>query len=260
MYNLESIITDIESPVTEPDDRQALLRVLKARLAQRQQTQAQPELTRLTYKKRGDSGESGESALQPQPLSPESQVSPGAADSPQSEFDDSSDAPENAKNFAAALDKLDPALRDAASDFYEHLHYKSKFARLTSLQREAVVELLRHHTCEHVARILAEPPPIGMNLHTSKAGVIRFRDDYLRCALQDGKRQSQAAAEQQRLASEESFQTANASDESFCQTTQTQIRKRLFQAAHDPASDYHEIRWLIKSLELLQKQSTTASA
>jgi hypothetical protein len=44
--------------------------------------------------------------------------------------------------------------------------------------------------------------------------------------------------------SEESFKAANA--------TQSEIRKRLFHAVNDPTSDYHEIRWLIKSLEMLR--------
>jgi hypothetical protein len=248
MYNLD----DIESQVTDNETRQALLSVLKARLARLQDQQPESGLTKIPTKNSADSGESGESALQPQPLPPESEVSPGESDSPPTEPGERDDPPENARKFAAALDKLDPALRAAAADLYELLHYKSKFARLTSTQREAIVELLRHHTCEDVAKIIAEPPPIGMSLQTSKPGVIRFRDDYMRCAMQHGKRESEQAAEQRRLAFDESFKAANASDDSFRNVTQSEIRKRLFRAAHDPASDYHEIRWLIKSLEMLR--------
>jgi hypothetical protein len=272
MYNRESILAKIESEVTDINERHALLGRLKERLAKLQQEEAEAraqaqaqgegeaqaqgeaELARLTNKKSGDSGGSGESALQQQPLTSESQVNRSESDSLARDSGDSSDPPDNAKNFAAALDKLDPALRETASDLYEYLHYKSKFARLTSVQREAVVELLRHHTCEKVASILAEPPPIGMNLRTSKAGVVRFREDYMRCAMQNSKRPSQEAAAQQRLAIEESFKSANASDESFRQTTEAPLRKRLFEAVHDPASDYHEIRWLIKSLGMLRKE------
>lgn len=38
----------------------------------------------------------------------------------------------------------------------------------------------------------------------------------------------------------------------FRNVTQSEIRKRLFRVVNDPASDYHEIRWLIKSLEMLK--------
>ena len=254
MYNLG----DIESQVTGNETRQTLLSALKARMAKLDQIQTESHLTgpaTNTTKNSPDSGESGESALQPQSLPAETEVRPSETNSPATETGETGDhnhAPETAKKFAAALDKLDPTLRATAADFYELLHYKSKFARLTSAQREAVVELLRHHTCEQVAEIIAQPPPIGMNLRTSKAGVIRFREDYVRCAMQQSKRESQEAAERQRLACEESFKAANASNDSFRDLTQLEIRKRLFHAVNDPTSDYHEIRWLIKSLDMLK--------
>jgi hypothetical protein len=253
VYNLEAAIEKIESEITDDPSRHAFLKALKARLAERQRAEAQSGITRLTKEKSGDSGESGESALQPQSLPTGSEVGPGETDSLACDSGDSASVSDNARRFAAALDSLDPALRETASDLYDHLHYKSKFAQLTSVQREAIVQLLRHRTCEDVAKILAEPPPIGMNLRTSKAGVIRFREDFMHCAMQESKLKAHAAAEDQRLAADEAFQTVNASDDIFNQTTALQIRKRLFQAVQDPRADYHEIRWLIKSLEMLRE-------
>jgi hypothetical protein len=260
MYNLEATIEKIESQVTDDESRQALLRALKARLAELQQTDPGAGLTRLTNEIFGESGESGESALQPQALPSESEVSPGESAPLPSESGESTATSENAKAFAAALDKLDPALREAASDLYEHLHYKSKFARLTSIEREAIIQLLRYRTCGEIAAIIAQPPPIGLNLQTSKAGVIRFREDYLECIKQDRKLKALAEADAQRIANEEAFAKVNATDHTFRRTTVRQIRKRLFNAVQDPQADYHEIRWLIKSLEMLGDTQQTAGS
>lgn len=255
MYNLEATIQKLESEITDDPSRQAFLQALKARLAERIQSETAGlvGITRITTEKFADSGDSGESALQPQSLAAESHVRLDSAESAPTVPGDSTDVPENARNFAAALDKLEPGLREIASDLYEHLHFKSKFARLTSEQREAIVELLRHHTCERVAQVIAQPPPIGMSLRTSKAGVVRFREDYLRCAMHEAKQKSQAEAEARRLAEEEAFKKTNSSDAAFVQDTVQQIRKRLYQAAHNPDSDYHAIRWLIKSLHMLRE-------
>ena len=253
MFDLQATIEKIESQVTDDQSRQAFLVALKARLAERLRAEADSGLTRITKEKDADSGDSGESALEPQPFPAECEVIPSESAPPFSDSCDPVETPENARLFAAALDKLDPALRGVAADLYEHLHYKSKFARLTSAQRESVVQLLRHHRCEDVAEIIAQPPPIGISLRTSKAGVIRFREDYLRCAMEEQKRRSQQIAEQQRSACEQSFKAATASDNSFRDATKSQIRKRLFRAVHDPDSDYHEIRWLLKSLDMLNE-------
>jgi hypothetical protein len=262
MYNLESVIAKIESQVTGDDERLALVTALKARLTELRQ--AESELagestlttpTTLTKEKSAEPAERGERPLQPEAFPTERQVSADRARSlsteqfaPPSDPDEPND---NAKNFAAALDKLDPALRQVAADLYEELHYKSKFARLTSAEREAIVQLLRIHSCERVVEIIAQPRPLGMNLKTSRQGVGRFREDYIQAAIQEQKRRAAEADEERRLALEESFKKANASDDDFRKATEIQIRKRLFQVAHDPSSDFHEIRWLIRSLEML---------
>jgi hypothetical protein len=254
MYKLD----DIESQVTDNETRHALLSVLKARLAQLLQPGAEcdSDALRLTEEKIAKLSEPAESSLQPQQSLGESDSLPTESDSSPAESDPhpiESDPPVAGKRFADQLEQLDPRLRQIASDLYEHLHRRSNFARLSADQRDTILELLKHHSAEKLAEILAKPPPLGMNLQTSKAGLNRFRDDFMRCALRRGKVEAQRMAEQQRLITEQLFQKASASDESFRQTTQAQIRKRLFHAAHDPASDYHEIRWLLKSLEMLRQ-------
>ena len=255
MYNLN----DIESQVTDHESRQALLSVLRARLAQLQKAGAEPDpdAVTLTQEKIAKLTETTGSSLEPQqpaagsdPLPTGSDPAGGESGPPQTE----SDPPATAKKFAAQLEQLDPELRQIASDLYEHLHHRSSFARLTADQRDAILEMLKIHSAEKLATLLAQPPPIGMNIQTSKAGLNRFRDDFMRCAMRRSKVEAERVAEQHRIAMEQRFEKANASDESFRQTTEAQIRKRLFQAAHDPASDYHEIRWLLKCLEMVRPE------
>ena len=54
--------------------------------------------------------------------------------------------------------------------------------------------------------------------------------------------------------------TAMTKFQSWHSEHEAQIRKRLFHAAHDANSDYHEIRWLLKCLEMLRDQPTQAAA
>jgi len=251
-------LNDIESQVGHAETRHALLSVLKTRLSHLMQPGAEcdPDHLRITKEKIAKLSEPVESSLQPQPSQRESDSLAGESGSPAADSDsppNESDPPASAKRFAAQLDQLDPGLRQIAQDLYEHLHHRSNFARLTSDQRDAILELLKYHSAEKLAEILAKPAPIGMDLQTSKGGLNRFRDDFMRCAMRRSKVEAQRMAEKQRLALEQLFQKANASEETFRQTTEAQIRKRLFQSVHDPASDYHEIRWLLKSLEMLRK-------
>ena len=272
-------LTEIESQVTDEPTRQALLSVLRKRLAQLQQAAAAPDpasdatdpvdAINLTKEKIVKLSETAGSSLEPQHSPAGSDPVAAGSEPPQTGSDPiaaesvstataatETDPPATAKKFAAQLEQLDPELRQIALDLYEHLHHRSNFARLTADQRDAILDLMKVHPAEKLAQILAQPPPIGMNFETSKTGLNRFRDDFMRCAMRRTKVEAARVAEQQRLLLEEKFRQANASDETFRQTTEAQIRKRLFHAAHDANSDYHEIRWLIKSLEMLGDQST----
>jgi hypothetical protein len=268
MHNLN----DIESQLTDETMRHELLSVLRNRLVELQESGAEPDLAAVEFleekfaKLAGPAG----SSLQPErsltgsdpvaagsgPLQTGSD--PVSAESVSTATE--TDPPATAKKFAAQLEQLDPELRQIAMDLYEHLHHRSNFARLTADQRDAILELMKVHPAEKLAQILAQPPPIGMNFETSKTGLNRFRDDFMRCAMRRSKLEAARVAEQQRLLLEEKFKQANASDETFRQTTEAQIRKRLFHAAHNADSDYHEIRWLLKSLEMLRHPSTQAAA
>jgi hypothetical protein len=159
------------------------------------------------------------------------------------------------KKFAAELKKIPVEYHEIAADLYENLHHRSKFSKLTSEQRQAIYELCDDddHTLEDILEIISRPPPIGIGFQTSPAGLKRFCADYKRILFDKQKLEAHQRNEQQRLAAEQSFQNANTSDENFRQSTERQIRRRLFLAADNPTSDYHEIRWLVKTLDLLRK-------
>jgi hypothetical protein len=276
-------LTEIESQVSDDATTQALLSVLRKRLAQLQQAAAAPDPTldatdvsdaiSLTKEKIARLTETTGSSLEPQ-RTPAGSDPVGAGSDPLQTGSDpiaaesvstatagtEIDPPPTAKKFAAQLEQLDPELRRIALDLYEHLHHRSNFARLTADQRDAILDLMKIHPAEKLAEILAKPAPIGMNFETSKTGLNRFRDDFLRCAMRRTKVEAEHIAEQQRLLLEEKFRQASASDKTFRQTTEAQIRKRLFHAAHDANSDYHEIRWLLKCLEMIRDEPTQATA
>jgi hypothetical protein len=215
-------------------------------------------MAQLTNKKNPDLSEPSEPAIQPQQHPTEPQVSPTEPGSPASEPTEPSeptDLDDEASQFVSAFKKIPAEYHQIAADLYEIQHYRSKFSKLTSAQRQAIYELDDEHERKKILNIIAQPAPIGMNLHTSLAALKRFLRDYQRILSDDKKLENHRQQEQERLATEQSFQTANASDESFRQAAERQIRKRLFTAASDPKSDHHEIRWLLKSLELLRKQN-----
>jgi hypothetical protein len=159
-------------------------------------------------------------------------------------------------SFYAALAKIPEKQRKLAADLYEHVHHRARFASLTSQQRAAIYELCKDHTVDDVLQLLPQAPPIGLNFHTSRAGLFRFCNDFKRILLDERKLALHEQNEEQRLATEQAFQNANASDESFRQATVRGIRKRLFTSVENPRGDHHEIRWLLKSLEMLRKPSS----
>jgi hypothetical protein len=104
------------------------------------------------------------------------------------------------------------------------------------------------------------PAPIGMNFKTSAAGLKRFRSEYLRILSDERQLQEYLRNKKEKAVLDQAFQTANNSDDSFRQNTALKIRKRLFQAVNNSQSDYHEIRWLIKSLEMLRSFAASGSS
>jgi hypothetical protein len=208
---------------------------------------------------------------QPHQTEPEvSRTEPGSPQSEPSEPKDSATRPTKLKSdtsaldkkFAAELKKVPLEYHEIAADLYESLHHRSKFSKLTSEQRLGIYELCEddEHLYEDILEIISKPPPIGMDFQTSRAGLKRFCADYKRILFDKEKIEKHQRDELARRAADQSFEAANASDETFRQSTERQIRKRLFNAANDPASSYLEIRWLLKSLEHLRKPEETEEA
>ncbi|HEY6229039.1 MAG TPA: hypothetical protein VI282_18110 [Verrucomicrobiae bacterium] len=224
--------------------------------------------TQFTEKNNSELTEPGEPAIRPQqhPTEPEvsrtepevSETEPGSLGSEPAEPNPSTNSDRD-QQFAEALKKVPEGYQQIAADFYESIHRRSKFAKLTSRQRHAIYELNKTWNTESVLEIIAMPEPIGLGLRTSLAGLKRFLQDYRRILHEQQDLEEKCETEEARLAAEQSFQRANTSDESFRQAAERQIRKRLFDAANNPKSDYHEIRWLLKSLELLRKPQQSAN-
>jgi hypothetical protein len=222
-----------------------------------------PMSAQLTKQKNAEITELTEPAIQPQPHPTEPQVSstePGSLTTEPTEPTEPRDpntpppltSPDE-EQFDLALKKIPEDYREAAADLYELVHYRSKFSKLTSEQRQAVYELSDLYRPEDALKIFALPVPAGFGLKTSLAGLKRFRSDYRRILMDEKKLAAHCRTEEQRVAAESAFQQASASEETFRQATAHQLRKRLFETANDPNSDHKEIRSLLKSLELLRK-------
>lgn len=220
----------------------------------------------LAGKNKSDPTEPGEPAIQPQQHSTEPEVSRTEPQPSRSDLGSLSTEPpvpnqnhsadsdtDLDKQFAEALKKIPEGLHQIAADLYESIHHRSKLAKLASVQRYAIYELNKTWDTESILQIISMPPPVGIGFRSSLAGLKRFLQDYRRILRDEQNVELESKTEEQRLAIEQSFETANASDESFRQAAERQIRKRLFITTADPGSDYHEIRWLLKSLELLRK-------
>jgi hypothetical protein len=218
----------------------------------------QSESIQLTCEKNSDPTELTEPDLQSQQHQAEPEVSrtePGSLPSEPAEPNLPADLD---AQFAEAPKKIPEGYHQIAADLYESVHRRSKFAKLTSTQRHAIYELNKTWNTESVLEIIAMPSPVGLGFRTSLAGLKRFLQDYRRILRDEQDLESSLKSEEERVAVEAAFQTANASDETFRQTAERQVRKRLFDAVNNPQSDYHEIRWLIKSLEMLNKPRVQA--
>ena len=91
-----------------------------------------------------------------------------------------------------------------------------------------------------------------MNLKTSKSALNRFRKEHAKYNTEDSADDPRNADREALEAEEKAFQQVNQTDETFRNATERNIKKRLFRATKNLNGDYHEIRWLIKSLEMLR--------
>ena len=158
----------------------------------------------------------------------------------------------------AKLAALPEDLRDVAEHLQERINHRSPFARLTTDDRKTILQLIADHTGPEVVRIVAEPPPIGFNIKTSKQALSRFKRDHMRYEINQVREAQRLAAEEAHKAFEKAFSECISSNEAFCAATERNIKRRLFEATRNPSADFQEIRWLVSSLAMLRKQLMNA--
>jgi hypothetical protein len=263
MFNLEATISKIESQIPEPDDRLLFLARLKERLAAMQRAEA-AQLENAQQKNNPEDPDLTGTNFPPQQVRIGTQLGRGGTEPPIQQIATGTDAGQTEPvspptdsdwdAIEAKLAALPEDLRDVAVHLQEKVHHRSPFARLTATQREAILAMFEDHSGPEMVRVLAEPPPLGMNLNTSKQALSRFKRDHMRYEMNSLREAQRLASEQSRQADEEAFAQSIASDRAFCETTERNIRRRLFEATRNPSAHYQEIRWLITSLAILRKQ------
>ena len=262
MYNLQSVISNLESQLTEQGERSEFLGRLKDRLDRIQQEATQLDTAETQIKTQNP--ELSETDIQREHLPTGMQVGltgtqlgPGGTEPPTEPLTTGTQPGPSETDWDTIDTKiatLPDDLHDVANHLQEKIRHRSPFAFLTSDQRRALLALIEDHTGPEVVRIVAQPPPLGMNLKTSKQALSRFKRDHMRYEINSCHEAQRAASEKSRLADEDAFDQCIASDHAFCRTTERQIQRRLFDATRDPSARYQEIRWLISSLALLRKQ------
>jgi hypothetical protein len=139
-------------------------------------------------------------------------------------------------------------IADLTADLQQKVKGRSRFDVLTAAQKDAIFALMQHYSTRALAKVLAEPPPNGFGFKISKSSLATFRKQYMADEME---RRKEAA----RQADEQSFQRATASEQAFCEITESFIKRRLLHTVANEAADYHEIRWLLASLSMLRKSA-----
>jgi hypothetical protein len=143
---------------------------------------------------------------------------------------------------------LDNESLEAALDLREHLAGRSPLDKLEPRIQQILLRLMEDHKPEHVAEAIAEPPPIGFGIQTSKASLYRFRERYTQAKEQSRKAQH-AKAIQDLLAK------AGNSEEAFQAAVQSVLKARLLTTTTEPNAPLDTIDALITTLNKLRKQS-----
>jgi hypothetical protein len=144
---------------------------------------------------------------------------------------------------------LDTASQQACgADLNEYLSGRSPLDNLTAQQQEAILLLLNDHSAQRVAEVIAQPPPLGFNLKTTDASILRFRN-----RLRHAK--TKAAREQDQKAVAELLAEAQQSDDAFQSVVQRLIKERLVRAATSPMTGLSNLDSMITSLTKLRKQA-----
>lgn len=137
---------------------------------------------------------------------------------------------------------------DAALDLREYLSGRSPLDKLQPNEQHAILRLLEDHEPEHIAEVLAEPPPIGFGIQTSRPALYRFRN---RC----DRARDEACKAQHAKAVNDLIAKANDSEDAFQAAVQRVLKARLLNTTTEPNADLNTIDALITSLTKLRKQN-----
>jgi hypothetical protein len=154
--------------------------------------------------------------------------------------DEDEDEDEELDDYASAVARL----ADAAADLKARLKGRGRFDELTDAQRDAIFALLQDYSEATVAKIIAMPPPKGMNFRVSRQTVNRFKHDYLKAKAE------RRHAEHLKLA-EEVLSSENP-EHAFRETFERLLKTRLLTT---DLAEIDTIDSLVATLARLRKQA-----
>lgn len=146
---------------------------------------------------------------------------------------------------------LNVDLCEDALDLLASPQSKSPLDTLPDHQRHAISQLLKGHSARDVAKLLIQPPPIGLNLKIGRSSLLRFKERY---------RKEQNQKDQ--LLNVDLIATAYSGDSKSLDRSQQILIERLITArlgkrAADPNSSSREIANLVRALNSLRRQTLT---
>ena len=138
---------------------------------------------------------------------------------------------------------LEPELQEMALEVRNLRDKRSPLDHLTDAEHDAIIELLHDYSYAAVARILAKPRPIGLDIQTTDGSLKRF--------INRRKRNQRWES----LARAEKIAQATGPLDGYLKACSFMLESRLLRATTDEQSDPEKIQLLIKSLTALRRQT-----
>jgi hypothetical protein len=139
-------------------------------------------------------------------------------------------------------------LFDPAIPFEIHTKKRSPLDRLAPEHQQALIGLIREHSLQSVANLLARPLPYGLNLQTTPTALSRFTHRYI--TAQEKREREQKILTAQQMMSESGNPTAV-----FNQLSSKLLQMRILATTSESQPDLKELHTLVNCLTKLRRQS-----
>ncbi len=135
----------------------------------------------------------------------------------------------------------------ASEEFHQQVAGRSKFDQLSYEQQRAIIEIRKTVSVRATVKLLALPPPVGLNFKTDKSSLQRFTASW-------PERENRRRFQEAKIAAD-AVLNSKSPHPAFQDATEKLIKTRLLITASDPKANLQEVSALVLNITRLRRQA-----